>query len=179
MTKTCRQCGIEQTIDSFYSYTDKRNGNIRTQSLCKKCDHQRLREREHSNPERTKEYYRNRYAKNKDHIKERYGKWAGENEEKVRGYKRRYHLMKKYGITPEDVYAMIESQGCKCAICGEKKTNLVVDHDHDTMAVRAMLCQSCNVFVGYLETHQYMLVDSVRYIMKHKGIPEKLVLFAR
>jgi len=53
-------------------------------------------------------------------------------------------------------YCKIESvQNAKCLICGKtKKENgkaLAVDHNHKTGEVRALLCNNCNVCVGFLK----------------------------
>ena len=54
---------------------------------------------------------------------------------------------------------LLEAQGGGCAICGaEPKTRkLDIDHDHQTMQVRGLLCHRCNralpswVTVAWLE----------------------------
>lgn len=58
-------------------------------------------------------------------------------------------------MTLEDYNAQLQRQGGVCAICGEKPKNnlLAVDHDHDTGAVRGLLCSPCNRHVGYFERH--------------------------
>ena len=45
---------------------------------------------------------------------------------------------------------MYEYYGKTCAIC-KRQRKLVVDHNHITGAVRGLLCQPCNVLVGYVE----------------------------
>ena len=67
-------------------------------------------------------------------------------------------LRRKYGITLEQYDALLLKQNDGCAICGtpggsprnHNQPNLVVDHDHDTGAVRGLLCQSCNGGMGIL-----------------------------
>ena len=56
------------------------------------------------------------------------------------------HLKRKYGITIEDYYAMLELQQGSCAICdgGTSKNYLATDHDHTTGEVRGLLCARCN-----------------------------------
>ena len=62
----------------------------------------------------------------------------------------------KYGLSLVGYNELLESQDYKCAICktrkpGEKNKHLVVDHCHKTGKVRGLLCQSCNVGLGYIE----------------------------
>jgi hypothetical protein len=57
-------------------------------------------------------------------------------------------LLAKYGITEEAYEEMLLEQGGVCAICNGTNTNgkvLSVDHDHDTDAVRGLLCSRCTV----------------------------------
>lgn len=63
------------------------------------------------------------------------------------------HLLSRYGLTPETYDAMLLKQGNKCLICQLpwSKGKLYVDHDHETGRVRALLCPSCNTFVGCIE----------------------------
>lgn len=47
----------------------------------------------------------------------------------------------------------LERQGGRCACCGDEPrpgTTLHVDHDHQTMVVRGLLCERCNVGGGKL-----------------------------
>lgn len=51
---------------------------------------------------------------------------------------------------------MLSSQNGRCAICQSedpkhKGSFFCVDHDHETGAVRALLCSPCNTRIGLLE----------------------------
>lgn len=56
-------------------------------------------------------------------------------------------VQKVYGISEYEYWAIYEAQGGKCWICrratGARK-RLAVDHNHDTDAVRGLLCGPCN-----------------------------------
>lgn len=74
---------------------------------------------------------------------------------RVSGDGRRSALKRNYGMTPEQWDGMFEAQGGVCASCGTApketaKRRFHVDHDHDTGAVRAILCHGCNVALGQL-----------------------------
>jgi hypothetical protein len=62
--------------------------------------------------------------------------------------------LSKFGITPAQYDLMFEAQGGLCAICKKEcpsGRNLAVDHDHETGAVRALLCVVCNRNLGVYE----------------------------
>lgn len=55
-------------------------------------------------------------------------------------------IEKTYGITGDDYETLLKAQGGKCAICRvrPKTKRLAVDHDHQSGAVRGLLCSRCN-----------------------------------
>lgn len=113
-------------------------------------------------------------------------KWESENPEKTKAIKRKacdkwfannpdYHknhwLKKAYGLTPEEFEAKWTAQGGKCAICeGELKRDKSthVDHDHDTLQVRDLLCQTCNHGIGSLQDSVAVVEKAALYLRKHK-----------
>lgn len=58
-------------------------------------------------------------------------------------------LRRLYGLSLEDMGALLLAHGWRCAIC-RAWTLLHVDHDHDTGRVRGLLCGSCNRAIGQL-----------------------------
>lgn len=100
-------------------------------------------------------------------------KWRQDNIEKDHALKKRNHLKKIYGITPEQYDAMLSAQNNVCAICLEPEKRagkqLCVDHCHNTGIVRGLLCSRCNVCLGQLEENQVLLTALINYITKHKG----------
>lgn len=84
-----------------------------------------------------------------------------------------WRLQYKYGITPDDYQAMLDSQNGGCAICGITQTQvwkegwnhpLEVDHDHDTGKVRGLLCSSCNVSLGRFKHDPALLRRAADYL---------------
>lgn len=60
---------------------------------------------------------------------------------------------KVYGITEEQYWALYAAQGGVCFICRRatgKTKRLAVDHNHETGAVRSLLCGPCNQMIGRL-----------------------------
>lgn len=74
-----------------------------------------------------------------------------------------------YGVTLEAFNAVAELQGHVCAICGTHDTTtrakrLVVDHDHQTGRVRALLCHRCNCGLGYFKDNPALLRKALVYL---------------
>lgn len=95
--------------------------------------------------------------------------WRADNRERARAGVRRWKLRTKYGLTPEDYDALVEKQNGLCAICGEppSTTNrnharLKVDHDHKTGEVRGLLCNRCNLLLGWLDAHRQRIIAYLR-----------------
>lgn len=78
----------------------------------------------------------------------------------------------KYGITREQYEALHKAQNGKCASCGciwagtEKHPDLVVDHDHNTGAVRGLLCPDCNQALGLLRDSIVTLDAAKAYLQR-------------
>lgn len=82
----------------------------------------------------------------------------------------RYDLKRSYGITPEDRADLMDSQRGCCAICGESlrmdKTGCHVDHDHDSGAIRGLLCSWCNSLLGQAKDSPEILTKAITYLTK-------------
>jgi hypothetical protein len=77
------------------------------------------------------------------------------------GYRRNVRLKQRYGITAAEYDAMFAAQDGKCAICKQPPGDnvrahwggkLCIDHCHETNTVRGLLCNDCNLAVGYAKT---------------------------
>jgi hypothetical protein len=83
----------------------------------------------------------------------------------VRG--RRDHLKRAFGITQEDLDALLASQGGTCAICRESKPEHI-DHDHKTGRVRGVLCGPCNMGLGLFKDDQSRLKAAIDYLRRDR-----------
>ena len=72
----------------------------------------------------------------------------------------------RYGVTIEEFDKMVEKQDGKCAICNKLPGDnvrahwggkLCIDHDHETEKVRALLCNDCNLALGYAKNEKTAL----------------------
>lgn len=77
-----------------------------------------------------------------------------------------------YGLTHAQYEEMFEAQGKACAVCGattntQRRRSFPVDHDHDTGAVRAILCSACNSALGYAGDSSERLRRLADYLAKH------------
>lgn len=69
----------------------------------------------------------------------------------------------RYGLSTDDYDMMFsKQQGC-CAICGRHQSDLGkrlhVDHNHETKAIRGLLCTGCNTVLGRLEKNWDKLME--------------------
>lgn len=82
-------------------------------------------------------------------------------------------LWRKFKLTPEAYYLLLEKQGGLCSICLKpptKKRRLAVDHDRKCCSgenscgkcVRGLLHQHCNSFVGWYETNKDNLISYLK-----------------
>ena len=105
---------------------------------------------------------------------------------------RHYGLVKNYNVTMTQYAEMFAAQKGCCAICARPETakipgrrnanyessgvrDLSVDHDHETGAVRQLLCNACNHMLGHAEDNADRLraaaayIDFHRQALKHAG----------
>ena len=74
---------------------------------------------------------------------------------------------KDYGMSLEELAAMLDGQEDRCAICrSEFDDGLVphVDHCHETGIVRGLLCIRCNTGIGLLGDDPALLEAAIRYL---------------
>lgn len=74
----------------------------------------------------------------------------------------------RYGLELEEKEKMIFLQNNKCLICGDNvfgSKKAVVDHDHKTDKVRAILCQNCNKGLGCFKDDPELLEKAKAYLL--------------
>jgi len=79
-----------------------------------------------------------------------------------------YELRRAYGISLIEYDEMFAEQGGRCAICKEKSSQfLSVDHHELTGDVRELLCQPCNLMLGYARENPTTLEAAAVYLRRH------------
>jgi hypothetical protein len=88
---------------------------------------------------------------------------------------RKYKAMikKTYGFTYEEYEKILDDQKGCCAICKSRIGNaagkrLFVDHCHDTLKVRGLLCSQCNMGLGLFKDSPTLLQKAINYLADNK-----------
>ena len=80
-------------------------------------------------------------------------------------------LVWKYGITQEQYNQKLVEQNGVCAICRQPPKEgklLSVDHNHSTGMVRKLLCQPCNIYLGYIKENEIVALNLASYITEDR-----------
>lgn len=128
----------------------------------------RARQWRSENPELSAQKARERYERDPVARREAVQRWRERHPEQLAEI-RRASLLKKYGLTIPEYEALLVRQDSKCAICrsgnsGTKNGVFVVDHDHETGAVRGLLCRPCNIALGLFQDDRIRLEAAIHYL---------------
>jgi hypothetical protein len=121
------------------------------------------------------------YAKNPEKFRALSITWKRANPEKARATERRTHLRENYGVTDAQYDAMLLGQNGVCAVCRNPEQSnwqrrgrpaaslrrLCVDHDHETGAVRGLLCNQCNMGLARFRDSAQFLRAAAEYLDNH------------
>lgn len=115
------------------------------------------------------------YARNRERYRVNRRRWYEANKDRVREKGREYHIRRKFGLTPADVADLLERQGKRCGLCGGPfetigKHRLVIDHDHETGAVRGALHYSCNVMLGIGGDRPEVFEAAIAYLKRSRDV---------
>jgi hypothetical protein len=157
--RTCNTCGETKDIEEFYT----------GEWLCKACSKTRTVQYKRDHPEYNREQiklYRQRYPEKVKQLR------AAEGKRNI-NTRRTWRLKAVYNLTPEQFDAMLAAQGGCCAICraaepgGRRVGTWCVDHDHETGAVRGLLCARCNRALGLFGDNVEVLRSAIAYLKRH------------
>ncbi len=131
-----------------------------------------------ANHDKVLEQARKYHSKNRELILERERAWRKGNREYVlnrsRKYRRKnreryvgYALKRHYGMTLEQYRTLLQSQSRLCGICHCSLVGLsrvCVDHDHGSNRIRGLLCNDCNLMLGYAQDSITRLQAGIVYL---------------
>lgn len=168
-TKSCRICGVSKSLDSFHRARDMRDGH---RNECKECFREISRRRYQQDP-----------AKAIAQVK----RWQQENSERLNAYRRNRrqlpevkrrerdgYFRRTYGIAADEFDDLLARQGERCGICGrrpEREASIHVDHDHETGAIRGLLCITCNQGLGLFGERPELLLRAAVYLRNGGVLP--------
>jgi len=115
-------------------------------------------------------YQQQRWSRPENSLKVNHSRreWRAANRERLREAERR----REYGMVPGQYAAMLKAQGGRCAIC-DRCRKLSVDHCHQTGAVRGLLCQPCNMVMGFADANPAFVAGLVAYAAAAVGFRRK------
>lgn len=131
-----KECKDCKSIKPLTEFGTRKNGRY-TRTTCKLCYNNHLRD------------------------------WRNSQTFSIDGIKRSgVNLRKKYGITLDQYADMYESQSGACYVCGGSEYGklLVVDHNHNTGEIRALLCSPCNKALGFVRENTTILNSLINYV---------------
>ncbi len=156
---TCTKCRVVKSLSEFSPSCQHRSGRFPWCKVCK-TDYQAKYINTVPREERAAKYAAWRAQRDAD------------KEARAR-YLRRgsvYSLKRRYGITEHLAVELAAYQGGVCAICGSlpdttrKRGGLHVDHNHATGAVRGLLCERCNLGLGFFDDTLARLTAAIAYL---------------
>jgi hypothetical protein len=69
----------------------------------------------------------------------------------------------------EQFQELVDQQEGRCACCGDmppEGDRLRVDHDHETLVVRGLLCHHCNTGLGQFRDDPQRLTAAIEYLKR-------------
>lgn len=111
--------------------------------------------------------------KNAERHRETQQAWRQRNRDRQRAISRKSRLRTKFGVTIEQYDEMLRAQGGRCAICLDlpsSKRRLAIDHNHQTGAVRGLLCGQCNTMLGKSRDSIEILLKGVGYLSRETAL---------
>lgn len=154
--KKCNKCKRPKNESCFSKSRKAKDG---LQGTCKVCDKDRQKKYK-----QTPQGRKNKRLGDKRYRKTKKGKLTN----------RKARLKDRFGLTLKEYDQMFEAQGGVCAICGKKETaknryglkHLAVDHNHETKQVRGLLCDKCNLVIGWAKDDKERLLKAALYLEK-------------
>ena len=160
--KICSTCAIKKPLDAF---SKQKGGKLGHNSQCKEC----LRAKH------KKWASENRAQINAYMIEWRRGdrRPVGARKPRIRKkdtkqQKRKWRMKSQFGLSMADLQAIYEKQNYECAICHIPESALSkalhLDHNHQTNAIRGLLCATCNLSLGQVSDNLQFFQNAIPYL---------------
>jgi hypothetical protein len=166
--KRCSICGVTKPFDDFYRAKGMRDGH---RSDCKACNQARKRERYAADPARYIAMVRRWQRANPDRMRTYRNERNARPE--VKRQQRDMYYRRTYGVSADEVDAMLDAQNGRCAICGERApdrlASMHLDHDHEHGQLRGLLCLSCNQGLGKFRDDPTVLLRAIVYLRQRRS----------
>lgn len=157
--KTCSSCLVDKPIENFIKQT--KGCKYGRGAWCKEC---RSKYKKHKRSQLTDQ--------EKEVVRLRSAEYRKRNPEKAKWSVRKAQF-KKLGleVSKEDYDQLFEQQSGTCAICDNPasgfKKHLCMDHCHETLRLRGLLCDNCNSGLGKFKDNVELLEKAIVYLKKH------------
>ena len=184
MNRICSVCNKEKDISEFNKsgWVDKR---LRT--FCKDCEHTKYRnyiEKVKKEPKSTPEFKHCKTcnttkpssefgrangkrdglkSKCKECSREYSKKHYHQNPEKHNIRSKEYQFQHRYGLEPQLAKKLAKDNTGACEICGTVG-KLAVDHCHEKVKFRGLICRNCNLMLGYAKDKIDVLHAGAEYL---------------
>lgn len=92
-------------------------------------------------------------------------KWRQkQNPESIKERKRNTWRKKRYGISSKEYDQIYLQQEGKCIICHKFYKSLDIDHCHEKLIIRGLLCGKCNRGLGFFNDSILLLENAINYL---------------
>ena len=125
------------------------------------------------NRDKVRQYFRTDEARERKNALRR--AWNAKNRAKQIATNQKAHLKRYHGLTVEQYESMVAAQDGKCAICRRVPSGkghcgrLHVDHSHEAMTIRELLCANCNRGLGLFADNPNWLTAAAWYLDRHRA----------
>lgn len=163
MDKRCPKCGETKELSQFFRNRRTKDGLT---CWCKSCHGAATLAYQKAHPAETAarhKAYRERHP-------EKVAEWNSTRANRA------INLKARFDMTPEQYDELLAKQGGGCAICGQHRVrsgrySMHIDHDHETGAVRGILCPHCNAGIGHFEDNPSRLLAAAEYLRRASREP--------
>jgi hypothetical protein len=152
MEKECQACHVPKPLEEFRKHRNTPDGHTH---ICLEC----LRAQRGPLLDLTPDEKRKRRLAK---IRQRHA-----SDPEYRKRHRGHQIKTAYGLLPEQYQALVDRQDGLCAICHQPPSDdraLHIDHNHETGAIRGLLCFSCNASLGHFGDDPTRLRAAAHYL---------------